>query len=208
MQGNVDSISVTSRVKAIDMVAALMYMEEQRIVPRSRSEIVSLCVQAVANLIDEDKKPSLQKALEILDGKYPVQTRKGLKLVTTQTGAGRRKLIEASEKGWHNVGTQNSQVRQTSVSIQGGPRPEMRQRDGVMYIIHPTFEGYQRDCVMYRKMIEDGRAKVVMKEEWDAIDRPPNLAPPQDWLDKAVVGSENPTEGCKQYSGQGNSGKG
>lgn len=199
------SLSVATRVRVRELAAALEYMKGQRVVPRTRSEIVSLCVQAVAGLVPEEEWPSIEEAIRVLDRDYPVMTRKGLELFTNQTSNHKKALIEASERRWQDIRTQNFQEPPQPQVVdsarpacaQHGPRPEMRQKDGVMYIIHPTFEGYQRDCVMYRKMIEDGRAKVVTKEEWDAIDRAPNLAPPQDWLDKAVDGS-NPTESCKQ----------
>lgn len=200
-----ESISVSARVRVREMVAALDYMEMRGVYPRTRSEIVSLCVQAVAGIIPQGRWKSLGEAISVLDGRFPVATRKGLELITTQTSQTKRQMILNSENAWQGIGVQSSQELQPQVvgsarpvCAQAGPRPEMRQKDGVMYIIHPTLEGYQRDCEMYRKMIEDGRAKVVMKEEWDAIDRPPNLAPPQDWLDKAVAAGEgNPTEGCK-----------
>lgn len=49
------------------------------------------------------------------------------------------------------------------------PPPEMRQKDGVMYIIHATVEGLREDMEKYRAQIAAGTVKVVSREEWAEI---------------------------------------
>lgn len=180
---NADSVSVTSRVKLRELAVALRYMEERGVRPRTRSEIVSLCVQAVAAVIPEEEWPSLDDAILELDGRFPVATRKGANLLTSQSSPRRREIIEASEAAWRQEGARmrgQAQVGGYSWGEEkvGGatmPPPEMRQKDGMMYIIHATNEGLREDGEKYRAQIAAGTVKVVSREEWAEIDRAPTL---------------------------------
>lgn len=188
---NLDSVSVTSRVKFRELAVALRYMESRGVRPRTRSEIVSLCVQAVAGIMPEGEWPSLEESIFELDGRFPVATRKGANLLTSQSSPRRKEIIEASEAAWRQEG---ARMRQAQV---GGPTwgaekvggattppPEMRQKDGVMYIIHATVEGLREDGEKYKAQIAAGAVKVVSREEWAEIDRAPTLG-----LD-ALMGSD------------------
>ena len=172
---NADSVSVTSRVKFRELAVALRYMESRGVRPRTRSEIVSLCVQAVAGVVPEGEWPSLEEAILELDERFPVATRKGANLLTSQSSPRRREIIEASEAAWRQEG---AMMRGQAYAQLGGatmPPPEMRQKDGVMYIIHATAEGLREDGEKYKGAIADGRVKVVSREEWAEIDRAPTL---------------------------------
>lgn len=170
---NADSVSVTSRVKLRELAVALRYMEDRGVRPRTRSEIVSLCVQAVAAVIPEEEWPSLDDAILELDGRFPVATRKGANLLTSQSSPRRREIIEASEAAWRQEG---ARMRgQAQVGGATTPPPEMRQKDGVMYIIHATSEGFREDVEKYKAQIAAGAVKVVSREKWAEIDRAPTL---------------------------------
>lgn len=179
---NADSVSVTSRVRLRELAAALRYMEERGVRPKTRSEIVSLCVQAVAGVVPEEAWPSLEESILELDGRFPVATRKGANLLTSQSSPRRREIIEASEAAWRQEGVR---MRQAQVGgstwgaekVGGGtvPPPEMRQKDGVMYIIHATTERLREDEEKYKAQIAAGAVKVVSREEWAEIDRAPIL---------------------------------
>lgn len=179
---NADSVSVCSRVKLRELAVALRYMEERGVRPKTRSEIVSLCVQAVAGVVPEGEWPSLEESILELDGRFPVATRKGAHLLTSQSSSRRREIIEASEAAWRQEGIR---MRQAQVGgptwgaekVGGGavPPPEMRQKDGVMYIIHATTEGLREDEEKYKAQIAAGAVKVVSREEWAEIDRAPTL---------------------------------
>lgn len=189
---NADSVSVTSRVKLRELAVALRYMEERGVRPRTRSEIVSLCVQAVAAVIPEEEWPSLDDAILELDGRFPVATRKGANLLTSQSSPRRREIIEASEAAWRQEGARMRGQAQVGGPLRGAekvggattPPPEMRQKDGVMYIIHATSEGFREDVEKYKAQIAAGAVKVVSREEWVEIDRAPTLG-----LD-ALVGND------------------
>ena len=176
---NLDSVSVTSRVKVRELATALKVIEGQGIRPRTRSEIISLCVQAVARMIPEGEWPSLNEAIYELDGRFPVQTRKGVHLITSQSTEARCNLILRSEEEWRTqMGRAiNGQPTGGQVNLGGGtvPPPEMRQKDGVMYIIHATSEGLREDEEKYKAQIAAGAVKVVSREEWAEIDRAPTL---------------------------------
>lgn len=176
---NLDSVSVTSRVKFRELATALKVIEGQGIRPRTRSEIISLCVQAVAGMIPEGEWPSLNEAILELDGRFPVQTRKGVHLITSQSTEARRNLILRSEEEWRTqMGRAiNGQPTGGQGNLGGAavPPPEMRQKDGVMYIIHATAEGMREDMEKYRAQIAAGTVKVVSREEWAEIDRVPTL---------------------------------
>lgn len=180
---NADSVSVTSRVKLRELAVALRYMEDRGVRPRTRSEIVSLCVQAVAAVIPEEEWPSLDDAILELDGRFPVATRKGANLLTSQSSPRRREIIEASEAAWRQEGARMRGQAQVGGPLCGAgkvggataPLPEMRQKDGVMYIIHATNEGLREDVEKYRAQISAGTVKVVSREEWAEIDRAPIL---------------------------------
>lgn len=174
---NADSVSVTSRVKLRELAVALRYMEARGVRPRTRSEIVSLCVQAVAGVMPKEEWPSLEEAILELDERFPVATRKGANLLTNQSTLRRRELIEASESAWRQEGMKarmqdyyRQDYMQPSI-----PAPEMRQKDGVMYIIHATNEGLREDGEKYKAQIAAGTVKVVSREEWAEIDRAPTL---------------------------------
>lgn len=182
---NADSVSVTSRVKFRELAVALRYMESRGVRPRTRSEIVSLCVQAVAGTTPEGEWPSLEEAILELDGRFPVATRKGANLLTSQSSPRRREIIEASEAAWRQEGVRMRQAQVGGPTWEaekvGGPTtppPEMRQKDGVMYIIHATVEGLRGDREKYKAQISAGAVKVVSREEWAEIDRAPNLSVP------------------------------
>lgn len=181
---NLDSVSVTSRVKFRELATALKVIEGQGIRPRTRSEIISLCVQAVAGMIPEGEWPSLNEAIWELDGRFPVQTRKGVHLITSQSTEARRNLILRSEEEWRTqVGRATNGQPIGGATNFGGqkvggattPPPEMRQKDGVMYIIHATNGGLREDVEKYRAQIAAGAVKVVSREEWAEIDRAPTL---------------------------------
>lgn len=171
---NVDSVSVTSRVRLRELAVALRYMEERGVRPKTRSEIVSLCVQAVAGVVPEEEWPSLEESILELDGRFPVATRKGAHLLTGQSSSKRREMIEASERAWREFGA--DMRRGEKVDGATVTPPEMRQKDGVMYIIHGTVEGIREDEEKWRKQIEEGTVKVVSKKEWEEIDRAPILS--------------------------------
>lgn len=179
---NADSVSVTSRVKFRELAVALRYMESRGVRPRTRSEIVSLCVQAVAGITPEEEWPSLEESILELDGRFPVATRKGANLLTSQSSPRRKEIIEASEAAWRQEGVRMRQAQvggpTWGAEKVGGatmPPPEMRQKDGVMYIIHATNEGLREDGEKYRAQIAAGAVKVVSREEWAEIDRAPTL---------------------------------
>lgn len=179
---NADSVSVTSRVKFRELAVALRYMESRGVRPRTRSEIVSLCVQAVAGIMPEEEWPSLEESILELDGRFPVATRKGANLLTSQSSPRRREIIEASEAAWRQEGVRMRQAQvggpTWGAEKVGGattPPPEMRQKDGVMYIIHATNEGLREDEEKYKGQIAAGTVKVVSREEWAEIDRVPTL---------------------------------
>lgn len=170
---NADSVSVCSRVKLRELATALRYMESRGVMPQTRSEIVSLCVQAVAGVVPEEEWPSLEDSILELDGRFPVATRKGAHLLTGQSTSKRREVIEASEKAWREFGADMREEKKVGGATVTAP--EMRQKDGVMYIIHGTDEGIRRDREKYGKQIEGGMVKVVSKKEWAEIDRAPIL---------------------------------
>lgn len=179
---NADSVSVTSRVKFRELAVALRYMEERGVRPRTRSEIVSLCVQAVAGITPEEEWPSLEESILELDGRFPVATRKGANLLTSQSSPRRKEIIEASEAAWRQEGVRMRQAQvggpTWGAEKVGGattPPPEMRQKDGVMYIIHGTSEGLREDVEKYKGQIAAGAVKIVSREEWAEIDRVPTL---------------------------------
>ena len=174
---NADSVSVTSRVKFRELAVALRYMESRGVRPRTRSEIVSLCVQAVAGVVPEGEWPSLEEAIFELDGRFPVATRKGANLLTSQSSPRRKEIIEASEAAWRQEGVRMRQAQWGAEKVGGSttPPPEMRQKDGVMYIIHATVEGLREDMEKYKAQIAAGAVKVVSREEWAEIDRAPTL---------------------------------
>ena len=179
---NADSVSVTSRVKFRELAVALQYMESRGVRPRTRSEIVSLCVQAVAGITPEEEWPSLEEAILELDGRFPVATRKGANLLTSQSSPRRKEIIEASEAAWRQEGVRMRQAQvggptwgAEKVGGSTTPPPEMRQKDGVMYIIHATTEGLREDEEKYKAQIAAGAVKVVSREEWAEIDRVPTL---------------------------------
>lgn len=180
---NLDSVSVTSRVKFRELAVALRYMESRGVRPRTRSEIVSLCVQAVAGIMPEAEWPSLEEAIFELDGRFPVATRKGANLLTSQSSPRRKEIIEASEAAWRQEGARMRGQAQVGGAPWGAekvggattPPPEMRQKDGVMYIIHATVEGLREDEEKYKAQIAAGAVKVVSREEWAEIDRAPTL---------------------------------
>lgn len=174
---NADSVSVTSRVKFRELAVALRYMESRGVRPRTRSEIVSLCVQAVAGVVPEGEWPSLEEAILELDERFPVATRKGANLLTNQSSSRRREIIKASEAAWRQEGARVRGANLGAEKVGGAttPPPEMRQKDGVMYIIHGTSEGLREDMEKYKGAITDGRVKVVSREEWAEIDRAPTL---------------------------------
>lgn len=174
---NADSVSVTSRVKFRELAVALRYMESRGVRPRTRSEIVSLCVQAVAGITPEGEWPSLEESILELDGRFPVATRKGANLLTSQSSPRRKEIIEASEAAWRQEGARMRQAQWGAEKVGGAttPPPEMRQKDGVMYIIHATVEGMREDEEKYRAQIAAGAVKVVSREEWAEIDRAPTL---------------------------------
>ena len=179
---NADSVSVTSRVKFRELAVALRYMESRGVRPRTRSEIVSLCVQAVAGVTPEEEWPSLEESILELDGRFPVATRKGANLLTSQSSPRRKEIIEASEAAWRQEGVRMRQAQvggsTWGAEKMGGattPPPEMRQKDGVMYIIHATSEGLREDEEKYKAQIASGKVKVVSREEWAEIDRVPTL---------------------------------
>ena len=168
---NVDSVSVCSRVKLRELAAALRYMEERGVRPKTRSEIISLCVQAVAGVVPEEEWPSLEDSILELDGRFPVATRKGAHLLTSQSTSKRREMLIAQEETWRQDGMRRkTQVGGTTIAP-----PEMRQKDGVMYIIHGTVEEMRGDEEKWKKQIEEGTVRVVSKEEWAEIDRAPIL---------------------------------
>lgn len=180
---NADSVSVTSRVKFRELAVALRYMESRGVRPRTRSEIVSLCVQAVAGITPEEEWPSLEESILELDGRFPVATRKGANLLTSQSSPRRKEIIEASEAAWRQEGVRMRQAQvggaPWGAEKVGGstmPPPEMRQKDGVMYIIHATVEGLREDEEKYKAQIAAGAVKVVSREEWAEIDRVPTLS--------------------------------
>ena len=179
---NLDSVSVTSRVKFRELAVALRYMESRGVRPRTRSEIVSLCVQAVAGITPEEEWPSLEESILELDGRFPVATRKGANLLTSQSSPRRKEIIEASEAAWRQEGVRMRQAQvggptwgAEKVGGSTTPPPEMRQKDGVMYIIHATNEGLREDEEKYKAQIAAGAVKVVSREEWAEIDRVPTL---------------------------------
>lgn len=170
---NADSVSVCSRVKLRELAAALRYMESRGVKPQTRSEIISLCVQAVAGVVPEEEWPSLEDSILELDGRFPVATRKGAHLLTSQSTSKRREVIEASEKAWREFGAGMREEKKVRGAT--APAPEMRQKDGVMYIIHATSEGMREDMEKYKGPISAGTVKVVSREEWAEIDRAPIL---------------------------------
>ena len=179
---NLDSVSVTSRVKVRELATALKVIEGQGIRPRTRSEIISLCVQAVAGMIPKGEWPSLNEAIYELDERFPVQTRKGVHLITSQSTEARRNLILRSEEEWRTqVGRATNGQPTGGATNFGGQKvgaPEIRQKDRVTYIIHGDEAGLERDRAIYGVAIKDGSVKVVSREEWAEIDRVPNLSVP------------------------------
>lgn len=171
---NTSSLSVTARVNARALGTALKYMEGQGVRPRSRSEIVAFCVDAVAGCVGKEEEwLSLDQAIFELDSRFPVQTRKGVHLITKQSTEKRRDAIRQSEEAWIRERGRNG----GQANLGGGtvPPPEMRQKDGVMYIIHGTSEGLREDEEKYKAQIAAGAVKVVSREEWAEIDRAPTL---------------------------------
>lgn len=180
-----ESVSVTSRVRARELAAALGYLKMRGVTPRTRSELVSLCVQAVAGLVDESEWPSLGQSLEVLDREYPVATRRGLHIINTQTSERRKRLIEDSEAMWRgfaNGGAGNFGPAPVGPVKIEGEIPEVHQRDGKLHYVYKTREKFEEDSVKYASNVRDGSLVLLMADEWRELDRPVKLSiPPELW---------------------------
>ena len=91
------SVSVTSRVEVVELLAALRVLQGFGAVPRTRSELVSLCVRVVAEMMSQDGWPNFVDALYELDSRYPVKTRRGTNLITKQSSEKRAEYLRKAE---------------------------------------------------------------------------------------------------------------
>lgn len=66
-------VLVTMRVKVVGMVKAAAWLEGEGVVPRSRNDIIQLCVDTVAALLEGGAELGYERAHEILDEKWPVK---------------------------------------------------------------------------------------------------------------------------------------
>lgn len=91
------TISVTTRVRVVELVAALGVIEKLGVTPYTRSEIVARCVEIVARMVDEEKWPDSIQAVYLLDSRYPVKTRKGFNVVTNRSSERFKAFIAEKE---------------------------------------------------------------------------------------------------------------
>lgn len=166
-----NSLTVSARTGARELVAAVRWLTQNGYEPTTRSEIVGLCVKVVASQVGEEDWVSTEEAHNFLDQHFGVLTKRAGKMVRSA----RIKDPLVREEAYRMMQRMDGNGGQ--VNLGGGtvPPPEMRQKDGVMYIIHATSEGFREDMEKYGKQIAAGAVKVVSREEWAEIDRAPTL---------------------------------
>lgn len=91
------SVSVTSRVEVVELMAALRMIQKCGTVPQTRSELVSLCVKTVASALPQNEWPDFVDALYELDSRYPVKTRRGTNIITKQSSDRRAAFLRRAE---------------------------------------------------------------------------------------------------------------
>lgn len=70
-----NSLTVSARTGAREMVAAVHWLEQQGLSPKSRSDIVGMCVKAIASLTPQEEWPSTTEvAHSFLDTHFGVLT--------------------------------------------------------------------------------------------------------------------------------------
>ena len=70
-----NSLTVSARTGAREMVAAVRWLEQQGLSPKSRSDIVGMCVKAIASLTPQEEWPSTAEvAHSFLDTHFGVLT--------------------------------------------------------------------------------------------------------------------------------------
>ena len=166
---NASSLSVTARVNVRALGTALRYMEGQGIRPRSRSEIVALCVDAVAGCVGKEEEwLSLDQAIFELDSRFPVQTRKGVHLITKQSTEKRRDAIRQSEEAWLREQGRNGGQANFGESQLGGSNG-MVMRGGRMYLVVANREEIEGAQARYGGLVQGGALTILTKEEWEEL---------------------------------------
>lgn len=166
-----NSLTVSARTGARELVAAVRWLTQNGYEPTTRSEIVGLCVKMVASQVGEEDWVSTEEAHNFLDQHFGVLTKRAGKMVRSA----RIKDPQVREEAYRMMQGMDGNLGQAQVGGATTPPPEMRQKDGVMYIIHATNEGLREDMEKYRAQIAAGTVKVVSREEWAEIDRAPTL---------------------------------
>lgn len=167
-----NSLTVSARTGARELVAAVRWLTQNGYEPTTRSEIVGLCVRVVASQVGEEDWVSTEEAHNFLDQHFGVLTKRAGKMVRSA----RIRDPQMREEAYRMM--QGMDGNGGQVNLGGGtvpPPPEMRQKDGVLYIIHATSEGLREDGEKYKAQIAAGAVKVVSREKWAEIDRAPTL---------------------------------
>lgn len=166
-----NSLTVSARTGARELVAAVRWLTQNGYEPTTRSEIVGLCVKVVASQVDEEDWVSTEEAHNFLDQHFGVLTKRAGKMVRSA----RIRDPQVREEAYRMMQEMDGSSGQANLDKGAVSPPEMRQKDGVMYIIHGTMEGIREDEEKWRRQIEEGTVKVVSKKEWEEIDRAPIL---------------------------------
>lgn len=165
-----NSLTVSARTGARELVAAVRWLTQMGYEPATRSEIVGLCVKVVASQVGEEDWVGIEEAHNFLDQHFGVLTKRAGKRVRSS----RIRDPQVREKAYEMM-QEMDECGRGNLEVSKKALPEMRQKDGVMYIIHGTVEGIREDEEKWRRQIEEGTVKVVSREEWAEIDRAPTL---------------------------------
>ena len=166
-----NSLTVSARTGARELVAAVRWLTQNGYEPATRSDIVGLCVKVVASQVGEEDWVSTEEAHNFLDQHFRVLTKRAGKMVRSA----RIRDPQVREEAYRMMQGMDGSSGQANLDRGTVPPPEMRQKDGVMYIIHATTRGLREDEEKYKAQIAAGAVKVVSREEWAEIDRAPIL---------------------------------
>lgn len=152
-----NSLTVSARTGARELVAAVKWLTENGYEPTTRSEIVGLCVKVVASQVKEDEWPTVDRAHEFLDTHFSVLTKR------------RGKLVRNARIKDPQIRKEAYEAMNTGRDLENSITPFMTNLNGTMYIVHGDIEGVTKDKEKYKEAIENGRMKVVTLEEWEQL---------------------------------------
>ena len=179
------TISVTTRVRVTELVAALGVVEKLGVTPYTRSEIVARCVEIVARMVDEEEWLDSLQAVYLLDSRYPVKTRKGFNVVTNRSSEEFKAFIAEKELRYNILqgrtsgrsylktpggimamkeGYENSPNARLMVAEEVG-RNEMAQQLEQAQVGQTQDEPVQRKQLNYEEIISGGNHYLVCKDE-------------------------------------------